>query len=67
MRTIFVHMAALLVTIAAALFILAILIVPNGVKNGQVLSLNAPMPWAIIFGITGLVTLFASRRMQHDS
>jgi hypothetical protein len=63
LRTIFVYIAAMLMTIAVVLFILAILIVENGFKDGQVLSWDAPMPWAIILAMTGTAVLLAVRRM----
>jgi FtsH-binding integral membrane protein len=65
MKKVFEHVAALLLFFAVFLFILAILIVRNGVNVEEVLTWEEPMPWAIILTITSLLVLYASRLLPQ--
>ena len=67
MRTIFEHLAALLMTVAGVIFVLAILIVMNRFMLGQMLSCDAPLPCGLILAVSGLGVVFAARCMQRDN
>ena len=61
-KAMFENIAALFFFFAAILFILAILLVRNGLDVEEVLAWEEPMPWAILLMVTGMWFFRNSKR-----
>lgn len=53
-----------LICIAIFCFLFAMMGMTSGMKESELLSWDAPMPWALVFAIAALVTIVAARTVK---